>query len=422
VVDEGAYLTPLPSNAVIHMYVYGGRLYVGTDKPAEMIRINPDDTWDLIVGTPREAPDGWKEPLSGMGPGFDYWLNEHIWRMCEHEGRMYVGTNDATGFGKEYRFMRPFLDTMGYDFYVTSNGADYNMLTRTGFADEGFGDQLGIGIRVLASTPYGLFFGTSNPFYGLRIYQGEVRYRLYLPLVQALTSSLAGRASRDSGGPSGARIFGQAEHSLRGLGAPARVGSENRDDAVILSWEPVPRAVRYRVLRSTFVPARELGISTDEPEARIPQPFREIGIADRPFFVDVTTQADRVYHYYVLAESSDGVLSSPSNLARSPSLNTPVTMSGLRRAVANWTAQNQAEAHGERGGIADQLSSAQRQLDADDLQGATVGLERLRIQARLKRLEQLSWWRMEDLDLMLGKLIQRIRLAQAGAISALALR
>lgn len=423
VVDEGAYLSPLPSNVVVSMYVYKGRLYVGTDKPAEMIRINPDDTWDLVVGTPRETPDGWKEPLSGMGPGFDWLLNEHIWRMCEHQDRMYVGTNDMTGFGKELRFMKPFLDAMGYDLFVTPNGVDYTMLTRTGFAAEGFGDQLGIGIRVFAATPYGLFFGTSNPFYGLRIYLGEPEYRLYLPLVQAFFSPLPGRAptlrTEAVAVRSSALEPGASGELGRRLSAPEHVGLENYGGAAVLSWEPTPKTARYRIFRSDFVPARDLGIRTAEPDMRVPQPFSEIGATDQPFFVDVTTRADRIYHYYVLAEDPDGILSPPSNLARSPSLNSPVTVAGLRQAVVNWTGQREEKAHSEPGDITSVLISVQEQLDAGDLQGALVRLEQLRAQIRLKRLPQLSWWRAEDFDLLLGKLIQRIRLAQAGVISPL---
>ncbi len=438
VVDEGGYLPLLPSNVVVSMYVHEDRLYVGTDKPAEMIRVNPDDSWDLIVGTPRDTPDGWKEPLSGMGPGFDYWLNQHIWRMCEHEDRMYVGTNDATTFIKEYRFSEQLKEAMGYDLFVTSNGVDYTLITRTGF------DQMfDVGIRAFASTPYGLFYGTSNPWYGLRTYLGKHEYRLYLPLVQAFLSPRPGMVPVHRTGPIprmgtvAARspalelgIFGEMERSPRRLGVPEHVGLENYGGAAVLSWEPVPKAVRFRIFRSTFVPARNLGIRTSEPDARVPQPFREIGTADQPFFVDVTTQADRVYHYYVLAEGPacpegprrDGMLSPPSNLARSPSLNSPATVCGLRQATMNWTDQRQVKAQGEPGDITMVLISVQEQLDEGDLQGALVLLEQLRAQARLKRLPQLSWWRAEDFDLLLGKLIRRIRLAQAGVISPLDLK
>ena len=73
------------------MHVFKGRLYVGTDRPAELLRINPDDTWDLVVGTPRQTPEGVKRPLSGMDVGFDNPLNIHVWRMQSHNGYLFVG-------------------------------------------------------------------------------------------------------------------------------------------------------------------------------------------------------------------------------------------------------------------------------------------------------------------------------------------
>jgi len=426
VVDEGGYLTPIPSNGVVSMYVYHDRLYIGTDKPAEMIRINPDDSWDLIVGAPRDTPEGWKEPLSGMGSGFDWLLNEHIWRMSEHKGDLYVGTNDMTGLGKEYWFMRPFLEAMGYDLFVSPNGVEYTMLTRTGFYKEGFcEDQLDLGIRVFASTPYGLFFGTSNPFYGLRMFLGEAEHRLYLPLVQA-SGSLLQQGDRGTRGREEVTLspfllvtpsppVSETARSVHRLSIPQHLGLEDDGGAVVLSWEPVPKARRYRLFRSDFVPARELGIRAAEPDLRVPQPFKEIGTTDQPFFVDETTQADRVYHYYAVAEGPNSLLSSPSNLARAPSLNTPVTASGLRQTVANWT-------DGGGGDITAAFIGVQEQLDRGDLQATLVRLEQLQTQARLKRLPPLSWWRAEDLDLLLGRLIQRIRLAQAGVIRPLDLR
>ena len=85
VLSHGAYAED-PSASVISEFVYKGRLYVGTDKPAEMIRLNPDDTWDLVMGTPRETPDGWRYPLSGMDNGFDWPLNIHVYRMDQYDG------------------------------------------------------------------------------------------------------------------------------------------------------------------------------------------------------------------------------------------------------------------------------------------------------------------------------------------------
>ncbi|MGH9894897.1 MAG: hypothetical protein ACREA0_23530, partial [bacterium] len=101
VVPSGAYLPVRPSVSVVSMHEYFGRLYVGTGTQTEVIRINPDDTWDLVVGPPRAvpSPDGgseWKYPLSGLDAGFGHTLNDHAWRMEDIYGHLYIGTYNAS--------------------------------------------------------------------------------------------------------------------------------------------------------------------------------------------------------------------------------------------------------------------------------------------------------------------------------------
>ena len=167
IVSKGGFRTPRASKTVLSMHVFQGRLYVGTDKPTELIRINPDDTWDLVVGSPRYTPDGWKYPLSGLFRGFNNWYNGHIWQMQDHDGWLYVGTMDwsttVRGIPVLGRLLRPL---MGFDLFATDDGVHFTALTRTGF-----GDPFEFGVRSFASTPYGLFLGTANNYYGTGIYQ-----------------------------------------------------------------------------------------------------------------------------------------------------------------------------------------------------------------------------------------------------------
>ena len=75
------------------------KLFMGSNRPTELIAIHEDDTWDLVVGEPRMTPDGLKFPLSGLGNGFGNWANGHFWRMASHDGQLYVGTWDwSVGF------------------------------------------------------------------------------------------------------------------------------------------------------------------------------------------------------------------------------------------------------------------------------------------------------------------------------------
>ena len=100
VVTGGAGRGPVMTS-VVSMYPYKGRLYVGSAggystllPSSELIRINPNDSWESIAGNARLAPYGLIFPLSGLGDGFGNPFNAHIWRLQEHNGVLYAGTND----------------------------------------------------------------------------------------------------------------------------------------------------------------------------------------------------------------------------------------------------------------------------------------------------------------------------------------
>ncbi len=141
---------------------------------AEMLRIWPDDSWDLIVGEPRMTEQGLKVPLSGYSPGFDNIFNGYIWRMEVHEGWLYAST-------MSWAMLMPYLplhawpadvhgvirrlgvdrlaETGGCQLWRTHDGVHWEPVTRNGF-----GNKYNWGIRTLASTPQGLMVGTANPF------------------------------------------------------------------------------------------------------------------------------------------------------------------------------------------------------------------------------------------------------------------
>ncbi len=105
VLSHGAFRGPL-NELVISLCPFKGALYVGSaiyncgyDRiyrigpgSPELIRVYEDDSWDLIVGEPRQTPDGLKTPSSGMGPGFNNFTSGYIWRICEHQGWLYASS------------------------------------------------------------------------------------------------------------------------------------------------------------------------------------------------------------------------------------------------------------------------------------------------------------------------------------------
>jgi hypothetical protein len=184
VLDGGAGRGNL-NEGIVSMCVFNDALYLGGgisnggyDRTygigpagAELVRVYPDDSWDLVAGTPRETPQGFKNPRSGMGPGFDHPAAGYFWSMAVHDGWLYVGTFDSTVFTqwRNPRFppraaavIDPELlvrRLAGFDLWRTRDGLNWTPVTRNGF-----GNAYNYGARTLVSTPVGLFVGTANPF------------------------------------------------------------------------------------------------------------------------------------------------------------------------------------------------------------------------------------------------------------------
>lgn len=188
VINGGASRGPL-NECSLSMCVFGDALYVGTGiqnggydrvhqvgpAAAELLRIYPDDTWEMVVGQPRATPDGYKNPVSGLGPGFDNFFNGYIWRMAVHDGCLYAATYDwsvllpylpVASWPARLRksvedrgIDRIIADTGGFDLWRSRDGSRWTPVTHTGF-----GNPYNYGGRTIVSTPAGLFIGSANPF------------------------------------------------------------------------------------------------------------------------------------------------------------------------------------------------------------------------------------------------------------------
>ena len=187
VIRDGAFRGSL-NEGVLSMVVFRGDLFVGSciqnggydvtynvgPAPPEIIRIHPDDSWDLIVGEPRSTPVGPRYPLSGFGPGFGNVFNGYFWRFAEFEGSLYVGTLDLSVMlpyvvTEETSFPGRIVELLGrenlmsfnagFDMFRSSDGINWAPVTTNGF-----GNPYNFGLRTLVGTPYGLFAGTANPF------------------------------------------------------------------------------------------------------------------------------------------------------------------------------------------------------------------------------------------------------------------
>ncbi|MDH3280963.1 MAG: hypothetical protein OEQ18_07515 [Gammaproteobacteria bacterium] len=196
VLEKGAY-RGAENQTVMCMTAFRDALYIGTGiqngghdvtnriGPAafEILRVHPDDSWDLIVGTSRETPFGKKVPLSCLQEGFGNPLNGYAWSIAVHDGWLYLGSMDSFVWCQylkpEYypsnvqkMMSRVGLDNFlsihcGCDLWRSADGENWLPVTSVGF-DTGYN----LGFRNLVSTPHGLFAAIANPF-GPRVATGE---------------------------------------------------------------------------------------------------------------------------------------------------------------------------------------------------------------------------------------------------------
>ncbi len=164
-------------------------------------RMDKNENIELVVGdADKMFPNG---SLSGLSSGFDNHGNQYIWKTVVHDGKMYVGTYDATSFlipldeymndenaSEEWKAeVDKYIQLLcsdyqgvpesaytcaeylaqavfGFDLYVTEDGINFTKIT-----DDGFGDPYNHGCRAFGITNEGLFVGTANPFYGTQVWK-----------------------------------------------------------------------------------------------------------------------------------------------------------------------------------------------------------------------------------------------------------
>lgn len=163
------------------LYIGGGIQGGGVDRqnkigPAasELIRIFPDNSWDLLVGEKRDTPDGFKKPLSGWRPGFDNFFNGYFWRFCEYDGWLYLSTFDWSLFLVYVnRTLWPpqfcdIVNSLGEQFIMENAGCglyrSFDGENWVNVTDDGLGNPYNIGVRTMVSSPDGMFVGSANPF------------------------------------------------------------------------------------------------------------------------------------------------------------------------------------------------------------------------------------------------------------------
>ena len=434
VVTQGGFVNPdFRSPDALSIAEFKGKLYVGTDRPTELIRISPNDTWDLVVGPPRMTPSGLKRPISGLLTGFGNLFNGHFWRMTAHGDALYLGTWDWSVGVRIIPNLEPLLrHEFGADFYKTRDGRFWQPITKTGF-----GDPFNYGVRTLQSTPAGLFVGTANPFYGLQIWR-----------------------TADGASPGGAE----------GPPPPGYLEAASADlsgTRVLLTWE-APEAyaggpLQYQIFRSTPIPfietlppdfvitipgtnlsftieqiragaldqlcmAAETVIDCEmvraiKENAIVPGPYVPLFVTAQTYFVDTAAPQGVQSLYYVVAIDEQGRVSEASNAVGGPSAAAPVLFSTFSSPEIRTIGKRALL----RVKLLERVSSARAAFMLGNYDEATALLDQLSAAIESARGEQTTTTRTADtieanmadeLLLLVRSLKRNVRLVSLGEVPA----
>lgn len=380
VVPPGAGLTVRPSKSVVSMFVHYNRLYVGTSTFPEIVRINADDTWDLVMGSPRIDPvtGQWKYPISNLDAGFGMTLNDHVWYQSDPNYYLYAGTYNASTGSRNNPAVGPLLEhTMGGHLYVTPDDWYYTAVTTNGFASpsDPLGGKFDFGVRTMVSTPYGLFLGMANDHYGIDIFRGNKGVYIVQP--------------------------------------PGRVEIEpGRNGGAILSWRAGINATSYQIWRAEILPILvrdELsfenwnGVTGNKIPDTYISPYQMIDTTTDLTYVDSTVQAGKRYMYYVVGVGPRGQ-SPPSNLGTFPLLLPSATFAGLLDQVTTLVQRNRFTAPDPTGTAArQQILNAKAAASACQINTAITTLTPQTTSRTVLAPDQV------DYQVLVAKLIRRLQ-------------
>jgi hypothetical protein len=190
IITQGGYAQGLIADYAMSLEIFSdptycpgiGCLYVGTDRPNEMVRIHPDttgvvpvdsvDSWDLVVGNPRTVPPGQPgagqlvAPTSGIGQYFNNGFTGHFWRMGVGGQGLYMGTWDWSSDNFNQPTFAPlWSQEFGTDLWRTPDGVHWQAVSKIGL-----GDGNNTGSRSFVATPYGLYMGTARSIGGTQVF------------------------------------------------------------------------------------------------------------------------------------------------------------------------------------------------------------------------------------------------------------
>ena len=372
--------------SVVAMHPFKGRLYIGANGfhafpvSAEMIRINPDDSFDIVAGRPRWYEGKYMRPISGFRDGMNNVFNVHFWRMQEHNGILYVGTNDASWRLRTIPWLDPFIRFgYGFDLFKTEDGVKWEVVTQNGF-----GEPFAFGVRTFISDETGLHLATANHVDGTVVWRG--------------TPDLTCPATM----PAGGSTVLQAEI----------VG-----DQPVLMWTAPPDTTEVTIFRADHVMIGDIeGAEHLELDVSLQQDFLPLATTAASVFVDYFAEPGRDYKYYVQARDQRQHRFEKSNMVAVPSDALPVSVTAIATALRSFGLDGKVEdvRHLQR-----HVQRAERYLRYGLDIGAAGFLRRLRTALLADvRSDALA---VEDLVIAIDALLLRLALVRQGILPSQAL-
>lgn len=211
VVDKG--FGDSANKYVLSVGVFKGQLYVSGTKQlplawaipfgCDLIRIDKNDNWQLVVGGPALIPSvpskGTRgRSISGLWSGFNNPFNVYAWQIQEYKGQLLITTFDDSSN------MEVILDTLlgnrtaienligviptgiiigvyeavvrilarvnypiGFDMYVSDNGKNFKRIVKRGLKNpNNYGGRI-----LFVDSENELYLGTANPFQGCEVWK-----------------------------------------------------------------------------------------------------------------------------------------------------------------------------------------------------------------------------------------------------------
>ena len=107
-------------------------------------------------------------------PDLGLTLNDHVWYMADANNYLYAGTYNASTGSHTDPVYGPILQpTMGAQMFVTGDDWHWTAVTTNGFSNpaDPHGGMCGLRVCTMSNTPYGMFVGTANDYYGLTVFR-----------------------------------------------------------------------------------------------------------------------------------------------------------------------------------------------------------------------------------------------------------